>query len=250
MAVKEQASSGHILNARAEYKLSFADNESALHSLLDTSLHSSHIMSVLSAKRAREWLEAEPNHTIHLHWIPGHRGIALNELVDRLTNEAYDLFVPINRISHAHARALITQRVMEDWAKIPAIGKSFFPPHLRKMRSTTKGGPVLSHTGGSVDLTTRLTRLITNHGPIGEYRSVYFQTESSQCSRCGVLETRRHIVNSCPLYIRPHRDFYQRILSAKKPIPILTSFLEKNPHAYSFATARPPLQHHPPHDDS
>lgn len=144
----------------------FADNESALHSLFDTSLHSSHIMSVLSAKHAREWLEAEPTHHIHLHWIPGHRGVALNERADRLAHDAHDLLEPINHISYAHARALITKRIMEDWAKIPSIGKSFFPPqlrtrsikchffahlvHLSPCKITTSEGITLTFTYGSL----------------------------------------------------------------------------------------------------
>ncbi|TFY70206.1 hypothetical protein EVG20_g2792 [Dentipellis fragilis] len=60
----------------------FCDNESALTSLFDTRLHASQMLSVLACRKARAWLEADPNRTIHLSWCPGHADIEQNEQVD------------------------------------------------------------------------------------------------------------------------------------------------------------------------
>lgn len=79
----------------------FADNSAALDSLFRPTFHSSQIISVLAARKAREWLQEDASHHIHLHWVPGHKGVELNERVDAMTNEAYELHPPIPHISYA-----------------------------------------------------------------------------------------------------------------------------------------------------
>lgn len=164
--------------------------------------------------------------------------IELNEIVDAMTNEAYHIHPPISHISHAYARALITKRVMDDWRKTPVRSTKLFPARLRNMRKCTKGGPILSIVGDSPSLTSRLTRTVLAHAPIGEYRSKYFPTESSSCPRCGVLETRHHILESCPLYKRRRRvGFMAFLTSSFHPIALLKDFLTNNPLAFTFDSA-------------
>ncbi|EIM87713.1 uncharacterized protein STEHIDRAFT_121331 [Stereum hirsutum FP-91666 SS1] len=216
----------------------FADNSSALESLFRPNFHSSQIVSVLAARKAREWLTEDNTRHIHLHWVPGHQGVELNEVVDHMTNEAYDLHPPIPRISHAYARVLITKRVMQDWAKMPSRGTKFFPARICDSRTCAKGGPIISAAGDSPTLTSRLTRTILAHAPIGEYRSKYLPAEPSACPRCDVLETRHHILESCPLYKRPRRTgFYTLIASSRNPIRLLKDFLTNNPLAFTFDSA-------------
>lgn len=52
--------------------------------------------------------------------LPGLKGIELNEVVDGMTNDAYDIHLPFPRVSHAYARVLVTKHTMDEWRKIPA----------------------------------------------------------------------------------------------------------------------------------
>ena len=57
----------------------------------------------------------------------------------------------------------------------------------------SKGGAWLKHFGFSNSLCTCITRLITNHAPIGEYRLRFFPNKPLTCP-CGnfPIETRAH----------------------------------------------------------
>lgn len=128
--------------------------------------------------------------------------------------------------------------IMNDWRKIPSRGAKFFPRAVRDSRTCAKGGPVISVAGDSPSLTARLTRTILAHAPIGEYRRKYFPNEPSDCPRCGVLETRHHILESCPLYRRTRRaGIITSITSSPRPLTILKEFLSNNPLAFTFDSA-------------
>lgn len=216
----------------------FADNAAALDSLFRPTFHSSQIVSILAARKARVWLQEHNARHIHLHWVPGHKGVELNERVDAMTNEAYDLHPPITRLSYAHARAVITKRVMDDWRKMPSRGTKFFPASIRNSRTCAKGGPIIATVGDSPTLTSRLTRAVLAHAPIGEYRRKYFPDEPYTCPLCDVPETRHHILESCPLYFRSRRaGFVTSVTSSRRPLSLLKEFLTNNPIAFTFEAA-------------
>lgn len=155
-----------------------------------------------------------------------------------MTNEAYELHPPIPRVSYAYARVVITKRIMNDWRKMPSRGTKFFPNSVRDSRTCAKGGPVISLVGDSPTLTSRLTRALLAHAPIGEYRRKYRPTEPSACPRCEVLETRHHILESCPLYRRTRgAGFITLITSSPKPLVLLKEFLTNNPLAFTFESS-------------
>jgi len=94
--------------------------------------------------------------------------------------------------------------------------------------SYSKGGAWLKHFSLSNSLCARVTRLITNHAPIGEYRIGFFPNEPSSCP-CGQvsLETRDHILHNCERYQQswnPKQDSLKDILT----------FLDSNPGAFCF----------------
>lgn len=195
--------------------------------------------TVLAARKARKWIREDPERRhIHLHWVPGHKGVELNEVVDAMTNDAYDLHPPIHRTSYAYARVLITKRTMDDWRKMPARGTKLFPARLRNTRTCARNGPILAVAGDSITLTSRLTRTVLAHAPIGEYRQKYFPAEPSTCPRCDILETRHHILEACPLYRRERRvGMTALISSSRRPLLVLKKFLTNNPLAFTFDSA-------------
>jgi len=73
-----------------------------------------------------------------------------------------------------------------------------------------------------------ITRLITNHTPIGKYRKRFFPNEPTACScSCVPLKTRDHIIHDCKRYKQswnPKQDSLKDILT----------FLEFNPGTFYF----------------
>ena len=61
-----------------------------------------------------------------------------------------------------------------------------------------KGGAWLKHVGHSNTLTVRITCLITNHAPTGEYRKRFFLNKPRACPcQKALVETRHHILYKC-----------------------------------------------------
>ena len=67
--------------------------------------------------------------------------------------------------------------------------------------SYAKRGTWLKYFGHSNSLCTRVTRVITNHAPIGEYRLRFFSWEDFRCPCSNYpIETRQHILYECRRY--------------------------------------------------
>jgi len=92
----------------------------------------------------------------------------------------------------------------------------------------TKGGPWLQVFSYSNSLCTRVTRAITNHAPIGEYRLRFFPNEDFKCPCDNYpIESRRHILHECRRfngYWNPRRDSLNHFIM----------FLITNPKAFAF----------------
>ncbi|KAI0083459.1 hypothetical protein BDY19DRAFT_998565 [Irpex rosettiformis] len=110
----------------------------------------------------------------------------------------------------------------------------------------TAGGGRTGHT----ELYARMTRLISGHMPIGEYRKD-FKLEGRQTCTCGSPDTREHMLTNCPLWIRcwtapqPPMPDEERLLDGLEPINVrsmtqpfgrkdLHWFLCMNPMAATF----------------
>lgn len=222
----------------------FVDNKAALFTILDTRIHSSQAISVLTCQRLRTWL-ASHDGTVTLHWVPGHVGLKLNELVDLAAKRAATEFPQPPTKSYAFLRQGARQRAMAEWrerVKDPSlIGHQFFERHKPFAiadRTKTKH-TVMNLAGGSKSTCARLTRALVAHAPTGEYRSRFFPQEPTSCPCDPVLnpfQTRHHILYHCPRYERP-AFFEDLIRQAKDPIDLLYEFIDANPLAFSFAHA-------------
>jgi len=73
-----------------------------------------------------------------------------------------------------------------------------------------------------------LTRLFTNHAPIGEYRLRFFPKEPCSCPcKKAETKTRQHLLFNC--------DRFKKSWNPKRePIFDILTFLELNPGAFSF----------------
>ncbi|TFY80339.1 hypothetical protein EWM64_g3673 [Hericium alpestre] len=219
----------------------FADNESALNSLFDCKLHSSQMLSVLACKDARSWLSERPDRQIQLHWCPGHCDIPQNDAVDDDADRAHQIRPIASHESYAYAKQRITHRMRADWACITTLGQGFFPnPRLKRVSHTHGGGLTLTMVGDDSRLAARYVRTVLNHAPTGEYRTRFFPHEEHDCPDCHVLQMRRHILDSCTRYQRPHANFSEFLKNSSEPGSRLLSFLQTNPSAFTFADAPTP----------
>ncbi|KZV76335.1 hypothetical protein PENSPDRAFT_569981, partial [Peniophora sp. CONT] len=222
----------------------FADNKSALESIVDTRLHSSQLLSITACERLRAWLSANAGR-VFFHWCPGHHGIEPNELVDGDVKHAAATYPTTNYRSHAFVLQGLRHEAIAEWrrrAKDPNYrGHQFLTGRGQinlsdrlKTRNT-----LLDLAGGSSTTMARLTRAMLNHAPTGEYRTRFHPREPRFCD-CAlfsdIIQTRKHILFDCPRYIRPDR-FKRSIRQAKDPAPLLYKFLDMNRHAFSFDDA-------------
>ena len=94
-----------------------------------------------------------------------------------------------------------------------------------------KGGLWLKYFGHSNSLCTRVTRVIVNHAPIGEYRLRFFSWKDFSClCRSYPIETKHHILYECRrfnVYWNPRRDL----------ISYFVLFLELNSSVFLFGNA-------------
>lgn len=215
----------------------FVDNLAAANAIFSTQKGPSQLLSVKACLTARQFLEARPENTIHVHWCPSHVGIKANDTVDRLAKRGLDQPQP-EGISYAVARTRVTKRAYTKWLQAMESpryqGRHFWPIHNHEyVRHTAKANWFLRQYGArgcdwergkhppeednpkerAAELwresqlacreTARLCRFWTGHFPHGEFRERFNLPGRRECW-CGErLETRQHILTECPLWIRP-----------------------------------------------
>ena len=69
----------------------YCDNESAIQSITDATMHSSQLVSIATCKKLRTWFDGDAGRKIYFHWIPGHVDIAPGDFVDELAKEAANI---------------------------------------------------------------------------------------------------------------------------------------------------------------
>jgi len=100
----------------------------------------------------------------------------------------------------------------------------------------TKGSSWLKICGCSNILTACLTRLITNHAPIGEYRLRFFPKEPCSCPcKKAEIKMRQHLLFNC-------NRFKKSWNPKREPILDILTFLELNPGAFSFQDSVTPYK--------
>ncbi|KAI0026660.1 hypothetical protein K488DRAFT_92140 [Vararia minispora EC-137] len=193
----------------------------------------------------RPWLEASPTRSIYLYYVPGHAGIPFNEAIDRRANHGARTLPQPDVTTAAFQRQLITERASREWRRLAQHlahrGQQLIAGR-RICPSTEKGGPLLCNRriGHSNTLTAHIARALLNHAPTGEYRARFFPREDRMCPECGVLQSRSHILDSCPRYASARRpNFLEFLKNSSSPGDELYRFCKDNPTAFTFEDAPP-----------
>ena len=219
-----------------------ADNESALKTILDPSMHGQQLVSVVACKNVRAWLTKDNKRRIEFHWCPSHEGVEWNERVDEDAKKAAELPLECDECSLAHARHLLTVQLKADWREeyrqSPAYrGQQFL--RLKDFESPNHlTSPALKAHGGSRSTMARFCRAVLNHAPLGSFRQRFFPGERTNCPECGVLQDRAHVLLKCGRYrrwwnCRGEFEFLQRISAYRD----LNSFITANESAFTFVDA-------------
>ena len=144
---------------------------------------------------------AEDNQVI-VHWIPGHRGIKVNETADRLANLASKQnptgLEPVigvsNRLVTEDINKWLAEKHQEEWHKATACkqAKTLMGEHLNPKRAADIRR--LSRTEVKT-----ITEVFIGHGNLAYHRHKIGLAENPFCRLCGEdNETSTHILCDCP----------------------------------------------------
>ena len=75
---------------------------------------------------------------------------------------------------------------------------------LEKVNHSFKKTPMLRTLGMDNRHCARVTRVMSNHLPCGEFRTRFNKEGPTDCKCGGGLDTREHIIYDCPFWLRPN----------------------------------------------
>ncbi|KAF8663680.1 hypothetical protein AX14_006818 [Amanita brunnescens Koide BX004] len=219
----------------------FIDNKAAANSLFSFDVKSSQLSIVQINMLLNAWFLENPQRSLVIRFTPSHQGIAGNERADGLTKAGLQL-CPTNPplILRSHFLSLHKRRAEHDWLQrwkdTTYRGSQWLP--IRRNKKVFK--PSFANTSrnffhnmvkGDASHLSRIAHVLTNHAPMGEYRTRFFPDEP----RCDedALQTRQHILAECPRYV----DSFPSMADwgkNRRNDTALTGFLDKNPSAFTF----------------
>ncbi|EJF59732.1 hypothetical protein DICSQDRAFT_171698 [Dichomitus squalens LYAD-421 SS1] len=104
--------------------------------------------------------------------------------------------------------------------------------------------PTIKALEGSRRIMTHFSHACLNHAPLGLYRLRFFPDEPMDCTWCGVVQSRLHVLCDCVNYKRLRWWWWtaeHEFLVQKESFAELCTFLDDNPSAFSFEDAPPQL---------
>ncbi|KAF8622451.1 hypothetical protein AX15_007003, partial [Amanita polypyramis BW_CC] len=185
------------------------DNESAAKTIWDTDFHNLQQTSIAAMVKFRDWISRLRTKQLLLNvsWCPAHMDILKNELVDKIASEVTLLDIPVKTTLESS----ITKIKQEEYAiwdsntrKHNALGHEY----LRLKFKGKRIGPSLGSrrnafiiaSKDNIKTMSRLTRLVTNHAPTGEYRRRFFPREPQNSQFDNEFHSRSHILCHCISY--------------------------------------------------
>jgi ribonuclease HI len=194
------------------------DNKAVIRSFLQMHVRSSQTTALRINMLLHDVFRCRPGLKLHLSHCPSHSGVHFNEAVDRLaaSRAPGSLIHPGQLRQHQpddeRKRASSQWRLM---ASSPSYrGRSWLPikKGRKAFRPRIKDKPACHHfldmAQNDAPTLARITRLMTNHAPVGEYyhqRRDRFPDMETLCLYCAdrgrlVTQTRSHVLTACPKY--------------------------------------------------
>ena len=231
------------------------DNKGVIQSFLQMDARSSQMTALRINLILADILSRDNDFRIFFSHCPSHSGVPFNEEADRMVNAF---------IIHEHAPRITLRQHFIDrgvqladddwrnssrlskyrgrgWMKIRRKGKAFLP----QVRNKDARNFFLDLADNDMYQTSRITRAITGHAPIGEYyfdRPDRFPNFPYHCGHChdpgGVIQTRQHIFTTCSRY-QKHFPSLRHPKKAKNNDELFISFLHDNPSSFTFRDLPP-----------
>lgn len=206
-----------------------SDSAAAISNITRTHTHPSQQLSILFATRAREFLEKGPDFRIRIRWVPGHKGIELNELADKEARRGCRREDSI-QASLSYYREKATELVLRGWRKEFETNSKYSTFWESTNRPpTVKPSKTFRQLKDRPEVFGRLTQLRTMHG----YNTYYYQrfnfTDRDWDCECGdatppnPAAVREHIFHLCPLYAEERRNFLTPISRLHETMGLLGS---------------------------
>ena len=179
------------------------DAISAAQKIFNTSCHLFQLYSIAISQDLRVFFSKNPRNSITFWDCPSNDKWPSHQLVDKESKTSK--FHPIlpSKTSWDYSRKEECDSILKKWQMYfqasDLRGRNFLDLNDDNdepiQPSYSKGGSWLKHFSVSNSLCAQVTRLITNHAPIGKYRKRFFPNEPTSCP-CGQapLETRDHIL--------------------------------------------------------
>ncbi|KAF0311694.1 hypothetical protein FJT64_017535 [Amphibalanus amphitrite] len=151
-------------------------------------------------------------------WVPGHAGVAGNEIADAVAREAAELPQDGIPITFAAAKSLLKRHVSREWVESTRHSRPApaTRPHLSHDYHDVVG-PGRVRLADRIGLSRRegtaLARLRTGHSPaLQAYCHFIGVEEDDGCPTCdgGVREDAEHFLTSCPATARVRHDVFVR----------------------------------------
>jgi ribonuclease HI len=216
-----------------------SDNRAAVQSILSSKVGSAQPARLRFQKAALTWLDGREGRRITVEWIPGHRNIRGNEEADELAragagrepveDEEVNTFSYQKQRAKAYAEeAWVERAALVDRDNLYADCRR--PPRTKpfsRKHSLRKDVPRRSRA--------LLTQVKTGHSFTGEYYRWAVPSEAVECPCGAALETREHILRTCPRY-DAHRDVLRAasptihvptLLGTDKGLRAIVEFIER-----------------------
>ncbi|KAF8621969.1 hypothetical protein AX15_007368 [Amanita polypyramis BW_CC] len=185
------------------------DNEAAATSIWKTDYHNMQYVSIKAMMDFRTWTKIlkTKDFTFNVSWCPAHMNVKENEYVDALTNN-----IVVEERDQSTTLASEVRRIQinefDQWNRATKQYNHLGHQYLRLKYKGKRIGPSLGQrkkafieaSNDNINLMSRLTQIITNHAPTGEFRKRFFPTESQMCNFDGEFHSRTHILTKCTQY--------------------------------------------------
>ncbi|KAJ8080887.1 hypothetical protein PM082_017722 [Marasmius tenuissimus] len=212
----------------------FTDCIAAAKRAIDPSIHSGQSHSLAVCRALSDWFAGGDDRKVTFIQVPSKAKWSIHQLAHESVRGLPPIGVgAVPQTSLDRLRQEATKAGQDAWVsrfQDPSYrGRHFYELQDLKDRplqpSYLKGGTWLKLAGGSLSLTTRMTRCILGHAPIGEYYQ-RFNIQADLSCLCGVEPgTRAHVLYRC--------SELERGASLNR-LPGLIAYLKANPRAFAF----------------